>query len=62
MIIRKRDKCSRIPGFDQCLEQAMKQFGGGKVRVVKAPVFAGAAGGFVLAEDAPTTDWEKLPD
>ncbi len=40
----------------------MKQFGGGKVRVVKAPVFAGAAGGFVLAEDAPKTDWEKLPD
>ena len=39
----------------------MEQFGGGKVKVVKDPVFVGANGGLVLAQDAPKSDWEKLP-
>jgi rod shape-determining protein MreB len=52
---------SRLPGFGQYLEQAMDQFGGGKVRVVKDPVYAGANGGLILAQDAPKSDWEKLP-
>jgi activator of 2-hydroxyglutaryl-CoA dehydratase len=53
--------CSRMPGFGQYLEQALEQFGGGKVKVVKDPVFVGADGGLALAEDAPKSDWEKLP-
>lgn len=53
--------CSRMPGFGQYLENAMDEFGGGKVKVVKDPVFVGADGGLVLAEDAPKSDWEKLP-
>ncbi len=52
---------SRLPGFGQYLEKAMDHFGGGKVRVVKDPVYAGANGGLVLAQDAPKSDWEKLP-
>lgn len=54
--------CSRIPGFGQYLEKAMDPFGGGTVKVVKDPVYVGANGGLVLAEDAPKSDWEKLPD
>ena len=54
--------CSRIPGFGQYLERAMDEFGGGKVRVVKDPVYAGADGSLELAKDAPKSDWEKLPD
>jgi rod shape-determining protein MreB len=53
---------SRMPGFGQYLEEAMDEFGGGKVRVVKDPVFVGASGGLALAEDAPKSDWEKLPE
>ena len=53
--------CSRIPGFGQYLENAMDEFGGGKVRVVKDPVYVGADGGLALAQDAPKSDWEKLP-
>ncbi len=52
---------SQLPGFGQYLERAMDQFGGGKVRVVKDPVYAGANGGLALAQDAPKSDWEKLP-
>lgn len=53
--------CSRMPGFGQYLERSMDDFGGGKVKVVKDPVFVGANGGLALAEDAPKSDWEKLP-
>lgn len=52
---------SRLPGFGGYLEEALKPFGGGKVKVVKDPIFAGSNGGLTLAEDAPKTDWEKLP-
>ncbi len=54
--------CSRMPGFGQYLERAMDDFGGGKVKVVKDPVFVGANGGLGMAQDAPKSDWEKLPD
>jgi rod shape-determining protein MreB len=52
---------SRIPGFGQYLNKALGEFGGGKVRVVKDPVYVGADGGLALAKDAPKSDWEKLP-
>ena len=50
-----------MPGFGQYLNKALNEFGGGKVRVVKDPVFVGADGGLALAKDAPKSDWEKLP-
>jgi rod shape-determining protein MreB len=53
---------SRMPGFGQYLERAMDDYGGGKVKVVKDPVYVGADGGLALAQDAPKSDWEKLPD
>jgi len=51
---------SRMPGFGHYLEAAMREYGGGKVQVVKDPVYVGASGGLELAKDAPTSDWEKL--
>jgi len=51
---------SRIPGFGQYLSTALAEFGGGKVRVVKDPVYVGADGGLALAKDAPKAEWEKL--
>ncbi|MGD8440219.1 MAG: rod shape-determining protein [Holophagae bacterium] len=53
---------SRMPGFGVYLERAMDDYGGGKVKVVKDPVYVGADGGLALAQDAPASDWEKLPD
>ena len=43
------------------LEEALKEYGGGKVRVVEDPVFVGSDGGLAIAQDAPEGDWEKLP-
>ncbi len=53
---------SRMPGFGPYLERAMDDYGSGKVKVVKDPVYVGADGGLALAQDAPKSDWEKLPD
>lgn len=49
-----------IRGLDKALEQALKQVGGGSVRVMEDPVFVGSDGGLALATDAPEGDWEKL--
>ena len=42
-------------------QDAPTGYGGGKVKVVKDPVYVGADGGLALAQDAPKSDWEKLP-
>jgi rod shape-determining protein MreB len=52
---------SAIPGFGAYLANSLLDFGGGKIRKVKDPVFVGADGGLALAMDAPKSDWEKLP-
>lgn len=52
---------SGISGLSERLVAVMAPFGGGKVQVVKEPVFAGSDGGLALAADAPGSDWEKLP-
>jgi rod shape-determining protein MreB len=49
-----------IRGLGPRLEQELAVIGGGKVRVVKDPVFAGSDGGLAIALDAPDPDWEKL--
>ena len=49
-----------IRGLGPRLEQELGAVGGGKVRVVKDPVFAGSDGGLSIALDAPDADWEKL--
>lgn len=50
-----------ISGLGQALESALAEFGGGRVQVVKDPIFVGSDGGLAIAVDAPEEDWEKLP-
>ena len=49
-----------IGGLGQALEKALDEVGGGKVKVVKDPVFVGSDGGLAIALDAPESDWERL--
>ena len=51
---------SLISGLGAALQEALKDVGGGKVRVVKDPAFVGADGGLAIATDAPDSDWETL--
>jgi rod shape-determining protein MreB len=51
---------SLIPGLAENLQEQLSEVGGGRVRRVEDPVFAGANGGLVLALDAEEADWEKL--
>jgi len=51
---------SKIRGLTSALEKTLAELGGGKVRLVEDPVFAGAAGGLAIALDADESDWEKL--
>jgi rod shape-determining protein MreB len=49
-----------IRGMDKALEGALKEYGGGKVKVVEDAVFVGSDGGLAIAQDAPEGDWEKI--
>jgi len=49
-----------IRGLGPRLEQELRAVGGGRVTVVKDPVFVGSDGGLAIAQDAPDSDWEKL--
>lgn len=49
-----------IRGLGARLEQELKAVGGGRVTVVKDPIFVGSDGGLAIAQDAPDADWEKL--
>ena len=51
---------SQIPGLAAALEKALEDVGGGRVRAVEDPVFAGANGSLAIAADAPEGDWERL--
>jgi len=51
---------SAIRGFAARLTEELKEYGGGRIRVVEDPLFAGCDGGLALAIDAPSADWEKL--
>lgn len=51
---------SQIPGFAGALEKILAEYGGGAVRVVEDPVFAGSNGSLGLALDAMEGDWESL--
>jgi rod shape-determining protein MreB len=52
---------SQIPGLAEALERALMEVGGGKVRAVEDPIFAGSNGSLALALDAAESDWEQLP-
>lgn len=49
-----------IRGLNLALVEALSEIGGGRVRVVKDPVFVGSDGGLAIAQDAPESEWEKL--
>jgi rod shape-determining protein MreB len=49
-----------IKGLGVNLQEALQEVGGGKVRVVKDPVYVGSDGGLAIAIDAPESDWELL--
>ncbi len=51
---------SMISGLRAALQDRLSNLGGGKVRMVKDPVFVGSDGGLSLAQDAAESDWEKL--
>lgn len=51
---------SQISGLAEALEGVLDELGGGRVRAVDDPVFAGSNGGLAIALDAPETDWESL--
>ncbi|HKX52105.1 MAG TPA: rod shape-determining protein [Candidatus Binatia bacterium] len=51
---------SLIVGLGQAIEKALAELGGGHATVVKDPVFAGSDGGLAIAQDASSSDWEKL--
>jgi rod shape-determining protein MreB and related proteins len=49
-----------IRGLGPRLEQELQAVGGGKVKVVKDPIYVGSDGGLAIAVDAPEGDWERL--
>jgi rod shape-determining protein MreB and related proteins len=51
---------SLIAGLDKRLERELAEIGGGRVKVVKDPIFVGSDGGLAIAADAPEGDWDKL--
>jgi rod shape-determining protein MreB len=51
---------STIHGLDIAIEEALEDFGGGKVTRVEEPVYAGANGALKIAYDMPLETWEQL--
>jgi rod shape-determining protein MreB len=52
---------SAIPGLANSLKRSLETFGGGEIRLANDPLYVGSDGGLALANDAPRSDWEKLP-
>lgn len=49
-----------IRNLGPTLERALERVGGGKIKVIDAPVFCGSDGGLALAKDAQEGDWDRL--
>lgn len=49
-----------IKGLGARLQSELAEIGGGRVKVVKDPIFVGADGGLSIARDASDEEWEKL--
>jgi rod shape-determining protein MreB len=52
---------SLIPGLAAALEKVLTDVGGGAVRTVNDPVYAGSNGSLAIAMDASDAEWEQLP-
>ena len=53
---------SQLKGLDRVIEEALKEYGGAKVKKVGDAVFAGAVGALKLAMCVPHDCWENLRD
>jgi rod shape-determining protein MreB len=51
---------SQIHGLGAAIEDALLEYGGGRVRTVEEPVYAGANGALAIAQDMPEDTWEQL--
>ncbi len=51
---------SQIKGLDQVIEEALKEYGGGKVKRVGDAVYAGAVGALKLAMSMPAQCWGEM--
>jgi rod shape-determining protein MreB len=49
-----------IRGLGDKFQEILREYGGGRVRVVDDPIFVGSDGGLAIAVDAPEGDWERL--
>jgi len=49
-----------IRGLGAALQNALGELGGGRVRVVKDPIFVGSDGGLTLANDVRDEDWLRM--
>jgi rod shape-determining protein MreB len=51
---------SQIRGLGNAIELSLQEYGGGRVRTVEEPVYAGANGALAIAQDMPEDTWEQL--
>ncbi|MBI4577784.1 MAG: rod shape-determining protein [Planctomycetes bacterium] len=51
---------SQIRGLGRAIEEALQELGGGRVRTVEEPIYAGANGALKMAHDMPAEYWEQL--
>jgi len=50
----------QIRNLGPTLEKALERVGGGRIKVIEAPVFVGSDGSLALAKDAQDDDWDRL--
>lgn len=51
---------SQITGLARAIEEALKEYGGGKVKTVEEPQYAGSNGALKIALDLPEEHWKRF--